>query len=90
MQAAPRAADRLGSTLSEGFDGVERAALLFEVGEGGTRVALYYRGRTITVPVIDRGPYGPADYDLTGATARALHFDGRATIGANPLSHRTG
>jgi rare lipoprotein A len=51
----------------------------------GTKVDLYYRGRTVTVPVIDRGPYSAADYDLTGATAQALHFDGEATIGANPV-----
>jgi rare lipoprotein A len=49
----------------------------------GTPVALYYRGRTITVPVIDRGPYANhADWDLTQATSRALHTPGVATIGA--------
>jgi rare lipoprotein A len=51
----------------------------------GTPVALYYRGRTITVPVIDRGPYANhADWDLTLATAKKLHTVaiGVATIGA--------
>jgi rare lipoprotein A (peptidoglycan hydrolase) len=52
----------------------------------GTAVAIYYRGRTITVPVIDRGPYANgADWDLTAATARALGIGGTATIGAVSL-----
>ena len=35
----------------------------------GTMVTLRYGGRTITVPVIDRGPYvAGRDYDLTYAT----------------------
>jgi hypothetical protein len=52
----------------------------------GTRVALYYAGRTITVPVIDRGPYANhADFDLTTATASALGFPGLARIGAVSL-----
>jgi rare lipoprotein A (peptidoglycan hydrolase) len=39
----------------------------------GTKVALRYRGRTVVVPVIDRGPYARGvDYDLTYATARKL------------------
>ena len=52
----------------------------------GTAVAIYYRGRTITVPVIDRGPYANgADWDLTAATARALGIGGTAMIGAVSL-----
>ena len=57
----------------------------------GTPVAIYYRGRTIVVPVIDRGPYANgADWDLTEATGRALGIPGTATIGAVsvPRSHR--
>lgn len=39
----------------------------------GTKVALRYRGRTVVVPVIDRGPFARGvDYDLTQATARKL------------------
>ncbi|MGI8902507.1 MAG: septal ring lytic transglycosylase RlpA family protein [Solirubrobacteraceae bacterium] len=49
----------------------------------GTPVAIYYRGRTIVVPVIDRGPYANhADWDLTEATGTVLGIDGTATIGA--------
>jgi rare lipoprotein A len=47
----------------------------------GTRVNFLYKGRTITVRVIDRGPYGKADWDLTSRTARRLHFEGRDIIG---------
>jgi rare lipoprotein A (peptidoglycan hydrolase) len=53
----------------------------------GTKVALYYRGRTITVPVVDRGPFARrvAAYDLTAATARALGMTQTARIGAVSL-----
>jgi rare lipoprotein A len=43
----------------------------------GTKVTLRYRGRQVTVPVIDRGPYvAGRDYDLTAATRARLHFTG--------------
>jgi hypothetical protein len=52
----------------------------------GTPVAIYYHGRTMTVPVIDRGPYAHgADWDLTMATAKALRISGTSTIGAVSL-----
>jgi hypothetical protein len=52
----------------------------------GTRVAIYYRGHTVIVPVIDRGPYTTGvDWDLTEATAQALGIPGTATIGAVSL-----
>ena len=39
----------------------------------GTRVAIAYRGKTIVVPVIDRGPYARGvEWDLTSATAKRL------------------
>jgi rare lipoprotein A len=49
----------------------------------GTDVAVLYKGRRITVPVVDRGPFrrGTA-YDLTAATAQALGFDHTARLGA--------
>lgn len=47
----------------------------------GTRVKLRYRGRTVTVPVIDRGPYvAGRDYDLTAATRARLGFPGVGTV----------
>jgi hypothetical protein len=52
----------------------------------GTHISIYYRGRTIVVPVIDRGPYAHgANWDLTEATAIALGMPGIATIGAAAL-----
>jgi rare lipoprotein A len=47
----------------------------------GTEINLLYEGRTITVRVIDRGPYGTADWDLTQETAERLRFSGRDRIG---------
>jgi rare lipoprotein A (peptidoglycan hydrolase) len=52
----------------------------------GTQVALRYRGRTVVVPVIDRGPYSRGvDYDLTAATARQLGMTQTSRVGAAPL-----
>lgn len=51
----------------------------------GTRVTFSYRGQTIVVPVIDRGPYiAGRDWDLTIAAARAIGLDsaGVGTVGA--------
>jgi rare lipoprotein A len=49
----------------------------------GTRVALLYRGRSVTVKVVDRGPFGPgADYDLTSATAKRLRMTSTSRLGA--------
>ncbi len=51
----------------------------------GTRVTIRFRGRQVVVPVIDRGPYvGGREFDLTGATARALRFDGVGTVWVSP------
>lgn len=47
----------------------------------GTRVSVFYRGRSITVTVIDRGPYTSAEWDLTGETARRLGFSGKGYVG---------
>jgi rare lipoprotein A (peptidoglycan hydrolase) len=47
----------------------------------GTLITFTYGGRSITVPVIDRGPYiAGREWDLTGATAAALHFPGLGQI----------
>jgi rare lipoprotein A len=51
----------------------------------GTKVTITYRGRTIIAPVVDRGPFiAGREFDLTGAAARALHFDGVDTIWVSP------
>ena len=41
----------------------------------GTRVTFRYRGRSVTVPVVDRGPFvGGREWDLTSATKQRLGF----------------
>ncbi len=43
----------------------------------GTLVTLRYDGRSVRVPVVDRGPYVEGrEFDLTEATKRALDFEG--------------
>ena len=47
----------------------------------GTEVIFVYGNRAVRVPVIDRGPYiAGRTWDLTGATAEALHFPGLGPI----------
>jgi rare lipoprotein A len=65
-----------GGTLLPGTLGVAHKTL-----PCGTMVTLRYRGRTVTVPVVDRGPYVPGrDFDLTTATRERLHFPGVGTV----------
>ena len=53
----------------------------------GTQVALRANGRSLVVPVIDRGPYADGvTYDLTRATAERLGVMHTARIGAAVLS----
>ncbi len=55
----------------------------------GTPVTLYLAGRTVVVPVIDRGPFSNgAHYDLTSATAQALGLTETTTIGVVPAARR--
>jgi hypothetical protein len=65
-----------GQTLTTSTLGVAHKSL-----PCGTKVSLLYRGRTITVSVIDRGPYSHADWDLTSRTAERLGFSGSEDIG---------
>lgn len=47
----------------------------------GTLITFRYHGRTLQVPVIDRGPYiAGREWDLTGAAAAALGFPGLGSI----------
>jgi rare lipoprotein A len=65
-----------GGTLGYGTLGVANKTL-----PCGTKVTLRYRNREVTVRVIDRGPYaGGREWDLTGATARRLGFDGVGVV----------
>jgi rare lipoprotein A len=50
----------------------------------GTLVKVSYRGHLLTLPVIDRGPYGHsgASWDLTAEAARTLGVEETVRIGA--------
>ena len=51
----------------------------------GTKVEMYYRGKTLTVPVIDRGPFVDGrDWDLTRAAARQLAVRATVRVGFLP------
>jgi rare lipoprotein A (peptidoglycan hydrolase) len=59
-----------GGTLTPGTLGVANKSL-----PCGTKVTLHYKGRTVRVPVVDRGPYvGAREFDLTAATKAKLGF----------------
>ena len=51
----------------------------------GTPVSVFFAGKAITVPVIDRGPFANgARYDLTSAVAQAVGMTEKSTIGVVP------
>jgi rare lipoprotein A len=65
-----------GGTLTPGTLGVANKSL-----PCGTKVTLHYRGRTVRVPVVDRGPYvGAREFDLTAATKARLGFGSTGTV----------
>ena len=65
-----------GGTLRPGELGVANKSL-----PCGSKVTVRHNGRTVRVPVIDRGPYvGAREYDLTEATADRLGFRGHGSI----------
>lgn len=68
-----------GQTLTPAVVGVANRTL-----PCGTLVKVSYRGRGLTVPVIDRGPYGHngADWDLTTEAAHSLGIEDTARISA--------
>jgi rare lipoprotein A len=52
----------------------------------GTKVEIYYKGRTIVAPVVDRGPFRKGtEYDLTYAAAKKLKFKQTDSLGALAL-----
>ncbi len=65
-----------GGTLMPGTMGVANKTL-----PCGAKVKLRYHGRSVTVPVIDRGPYvAGRDFDLTEAVKEKLGFPGVGTV----------
>ena len=70
-----------GALACGGTLGYETLGVAHKTLPCGTQVTLRYRGREVTVPVIDRGPYvGGREWDLTGATARRLGFEGVGVV----------
>jgi rare lipoprotein A (peptidoglycan hydrolase) len=66
-----------GQRLTRGLVGVAHRTL-----PCGTPVEIYHRGRTVTTPVVDRGPFANgAYYDLTSAAARQVGLRATGTIG---------
>ena len=71
-----------GGTLLPGTMGVANKTL-----PCGTKVKLRYHGRSVTVPVIDRGPYvAGRDYDLTEAVKEQARLPGVGTRDGEPLA----
>lgn len=65
-----------GGTLTPGKLGVAHKRL-----PCGTRVTFRFHGRSVTVPVVDRGPYvGGREWDLTAATKARLGFGSTGTV----------
>src|SRR4051812_14397094 len=65
-----------GGTLTPGTVGVANKSL-----PCGAKVTLRHGGRTVRVPVVDRGPYvGGREFDLTAATRSKLGFSGVGSI----------
>jgi rare lipoprotein A len=65
-----------GGTLTPSTLGVANKSL-----PCGTKVTLHYKGHTVRVPVVDRGPYvGAREFDLTAATKAKLGFGSTGTV----------
>jgi rare lipoprotein A len=68
-----------GQTLTPGVVGVANRTL-----PCGTLVKVTYKGHSLTVPVLDRGPYAHgADWDLTSGAAQALDITETVRIGTH-------
>ncbi len=64
-----------------GVLGRQQLGVAHKTAPCGTLITFTYAGRSVTVPVIDRGPYIVGrEWDLTGATAAALAFPGLGPI----------
>jgi rare lipoprotein A len=73
-----------GQTLTPGVVGVANRTL-----PCGTLVKVTYSTHTLTVPVLDRGPYSHigADWDLTAGAAQALGITETVRIRARVVGH---
>ena len=65
-----------GGTLTPGTLGVANKTL-----PCGAKVTLRHGGRTVRVPVVDRGPFsGGREFDLTAATKDRIGFSGAGSV----------
>jgi len=65
-----------GGTLTPGTLGVASKTL-----PCGAKVTLRHGGRTVRVPVVDRGPFsGGREFDLTAATKERIGFSGAGSV----------
>ena len=65
-----------GGTLTPGTLGVANRTL-----PCGAKVTLRHGGRTVRVPVVDRGPFsGAREFDLTAATKDRIGFSGAGSV----------
>ena len=72
-----------GQMLTPGVVGVANRTL-----PCGTLVKVSYKGHSLTVPVLDRGPYAHgADWDLTSGAAEALDITETVRIGTHIVGH---
>ncbi len=72
-----------GQTLTPGVVGVANRTL-----PCGTLVKVTYKGHSLTVPVLDRGPYAHgADWDLTSGAAEALAITETVRVGTHIVGH---
>ena len=72
-----------GQTLTPGVVGVANRTL-----PCGTLVRVTYTGHTLTIPVLDRGPYSHiADWDLTSGAAQALGITETVRIATRIVGH---
>ena len=68
-----------GQTLTPGVVGIANRTL-----PCGTLVKVTYKGHSLTVPVLDRGPYSHgADWDLTAGAAEALGVTETVRVGTH-------
>jgi rare lipoprotein A (peptidoglycan hydrolase) len=69
-----------GQTLTPSVIGVANRTL-----PCGTLIMVSYEGRDLTVPVLDRGPYGSggANWDLTAGAAQALDITATVRVGTH-------
>lgn len=73
-----------GQVLTRALVGVANRTL-----RCGTLVKVSFHGHSLTVPVVDRGPYGPlhAKWDLTQAAARQLRMAETSKVDAVIVGH---